>query len=436
MQFPVARETSIDGWDNHDGYGDPPVYDAEIFTPEFYGGGQITEEWTNFGASLSVRARKANQHAVIMDWDTDAINAFLAANADPTQPMTWSLGVYPTGAPPTFDVTIETIESVNDWAEGNGDGSYANFNWEVGTKAATTNFAQTAYTLNEDDVPVLDLENSLPWIDNDTGTGGIDDNQYSILGRADNWSPGLPVSDFINSEMLLQNDLVDALTDATFATVPLDNDLVNAILTDPNNRGVMFGPKDNPTFDNWEIYSRENDGLGGLATELPGPLAAFLEVTYTPGAGPPDGDFDNSGALDAVDINDLTTQSAGGTNPAAYDLNSDALVNDGDVNVWVKDLFNSWIGDANLDGEFNSTDLVDVLASGTYEADVPSVWTSGDFNGDGRTTSTDLVAALADGGYEVGPRGGAAAVPEPGALSLLVTAAIALSGFCLSRRGG
>jgi hypothetical protein len=123
--------------------------------------------------------------------------------------------------------------------------------------------------------------------------------------------------------------------------------------------------------------------------------------------------------LDASDIDDLTTQSASGTNPAAYDLNDDTLVNDGDVNVWVKDLFNSWIGDANLDGEFTSGDLVQVLASGTYEAEIPSAWTTGDFNGDGRTNSTDLVAALADGGYEAGPRAATASVPEPVASWLL-----------------
>jgi hypothetical protein len=60
---------------------------------------------------------------------------------------------------------------------------------------------------------------------------------------------------------------------------------------------------------------------------------------------------------------------------------------------------------------------VDVLASGTYEANVAAVWSTGDFNGDGITNSSDLVVALADGGYEQGPAG-AAAVPEPSALVL------------------
>jgi hypothetical protein len=144
-----------------------------------------------------------------------------------------------------------------------------------------------------------------------------------------------------------------------------------------------------------------------------------------------DGDFDGGGSLDAGDIDDLTAQSAGGLHPAAYDLNSDALVNDQDIGVWIRDLFNSWIGDANLDGEFNSSDLVAVLSSGTYEADVNSVWSTGDFNGDGRTNSGDLVAALSDGGYEVGPRAAVAAVPEPTSSLLLLFGSLL---WCVLRR--
>jgi hypothetical protein len=151
------------------------------------------------------------------------------------------------------------------------------------------------------------------------------------------------------------------------------------------------------------------------------------------GAGPGPGDFNSSGALDAADLDDLTGQSAGGTNPAAYDLNADALVNSTDVQVWVKDLFNSWIGDANLDGQFNSSDLVAVLASGTYEANVDAVWSTGDFNGDGRANSGDLVAALADGGYEVGPRAAAAAVPEPAAIVLCTLGIGVLLARCRRR---
>ena len=43
------------------------------------------------------------------------------------------------------------------------------------------------------------------------------------------------------------------------------------------------------------------------------------------------GDFDGNGVLDAADIDALTSSVAGGTNPSAYDLNSDSKVNVDDV---------------------------------------------------------------------------------------------------------
>ncbi len=141
------------------------------------------------------------------------------------------------------------------------------------------------------------------------------------------------------------------------------------------------------------------------------------------------GDFNGDGVLDAADIDELTRQSASGMNVLAYDVNGDLAVDGDDVGVWVKELFNSWIGDANLDGEFNSSDLVNVLASGTYEAEVDAIWSSGDFNGDGRTNSTDLVTALSDGGYELGLRA-VPAVPEPHGMYWLASASIAIWVCC------
>jgi hypothetical protein len=153
---------------------------------------------------------------------------------------------------------------------------------------------------------------------------------------------------------------------------------------------------------------------GGSQTETGVMYVDDISIAV-PGVAIP-GDYNNNGVLDAPDIDELT-QAPLCCNWVQYDLNNDSFVNLEDISFWVKELFGSWIGDANLDHEFNSSDLVGVLAAGTYETDANAVWTTGDFDGSGRSNSGDLVAALSDGGYELGPP--AAAVPEPGGWLLL-----------------
>ena len=72
-----------------------------------------------------------------------------------------------------------------------------------------------------------------------------------------------------------------------------------------------------------------------------------------------------------------------------------------DVFVWIRDIKESWIGDANLDGTFDSTDLVFVFQAGQFQDDVAgeSTWETGDWNGDGEFDSSDLVLAFGQGGF-------------------------------------
>ena len=85
----------------------------------------------------------------------------------------------------------------------------------------------------------------------------------------------------------------------------------------------------------------------------------------------------------------------------------------------VHDQYGTWMGDANLDGVFDSGDMITVFQAGLYETGAAALWADGDFDGNGAFESGDLVAALADGGYEAGPRPAVAAVPEPSSVILL-----------------
>lgn len=74
------------------------------------------------------------------------------------------------------------------------------------------------------------------------------------------------------------------------------------------------------------------------------------------------------------------------------------------------------LGDSNLDGAFNSTDLVQVFAAGEYEdgVDGNSTWAEGDWNGDLEFNTTDMVDAFQAGTYS----NAAVAVPEPSSILL------------------
>jgi hypothetical protein len=125
---------------------------------------------------------------------------------------------------------------------------------------------------------------------------------------------------------------------------------------------------------------------------------------------PATGDFNNDGKIDVADIDALTAAVISGTNEARFDLNSDQLVNQQDRGIWVEQIMKTWSGDADLDGQFNTHDLVLVFQRGEYEDGVAanSGWSDGDWNGDGEFGSDDLVTALQGGGYQNGPRAVAA----------------------------
>ena len=131
------------------------------------------------------------------------------------------------------------------------------------------------------------------------------------------------------------------------------------------------------------------------------------------------GDYNSDGVVDAMDA-DRQAVEMKAENPdlATFDENGDDKVDGADRTIWVKQHAGTWVGDANLDSEFNSGDLVAVFTAGKYETGEMAGWAEGDWDGDMAFGSGDLVAAFTDGGYEQGPPP-MNAVPEPSGMLLL-----------------
>ena len=148
------------------------------------------------------------------------------------------------------------------------------------------------------------------------------------------------------------------------------------------------------------------------------------------------GDLNTDAVIDAHDIDDLSKRIRQNDGfDFAYDANGDREVSESDRDFWVAQVQQTYFGDANLDGEFNSQDFVTVFQSGTYEQDLSANWADGDWSGDGRFDSQDFVIAFQDGGYEQGPRPSSVAVPEPSTyIQLLIVSLAAM--FNRRSRGG
>ena len=112
-----------------------------------------------------------------------------------------------------------------------------------------------------------------------------------------------------------------------------------------------------------------------------------------------DADFDNNGVVDVADADLVCSGIHAGD--MQFDFNGDGAVNDLDVNLMVSSIFFSKFGDSNLDGAFNSTDLIVVFQANEYEDAIVgnSRWSEGDWNCDSEFDSSDLIRAFQAGDY-------------------------------------
>ena len=138
------------------------------------------------------------------------------------------------------------------------------------------------------------------------------------------------------------------------------------------------------------------------------------------------GDLNNDWMLSAEDANILSIGIKASVFDSALDFNGDNLLDLADLDSWVHDLKGTYVGDANLDGEFNRRDLIELLQAGTFGLDVEAGWAEGDWTGDGRFDRSDIVLALQDGGYGRGGLAAINAIPEPSCALLLLVGVIGI----------
>jgi hypothetical protein len=166
---------------------------------------------------------------------------------------------------------------------------------------------------------------------------------------------------------------------------------------------------DEVLYDDLAPWPQAADGTGASLQRVSGTsygnlAGSWYAATPTPGRpsfGGPRGDFNDDGLVDEVDINLLFAQIRAAVPDVDFDLTGDAMVNETDRDEMILNVLGTTFGDANLDGIFNSSDLVQVFAVGKYEDNAPlnAGWSDGDWNADGDFGTGDLVLAFQQGGY-------------------------------------
>jgi hypothetical protein len=116
---------------------------------------------------------------------------------------------------------------------------------------------------------------------------------------------------------------------------------------------------------------------------------------------PTAGDLNGDGAVDDTDIDMLCGAVRSGQTGDPFELDGDGLVDIRDQRFLVEMILRTSLGDANLDGKFNSTDFVLVFQSAEFEDAVSgnSGWSEGDWNCDGDFGTSDFVVAFQAGRY-------------------------------------
>lgn len=185
---------------------------------------------------------------------------------------------------------------------------------------------------------------------------------------------------------------------------------------------------------------READGPGVTAHVVNGwPEESSLSGSYSHGTrtffgslvpivDPVPGDLVYDQQLNALDIDLLSLAIRSAAPISRFDLNRSGRVEEQDLDMMIRDLIGTSYGDTNLDGRFDSSDLVEAFQCNQYESDaIQHVgWKCGDWDGDGRFASSDLILAFQEGTYE-SLKGTPSVAPEPNSLFLTFMGVLTLA---------
>ena len=192
---------------------------------------------------------------------------------------------------------------------------------------------------------------------------------------------------------------------------------------------------------NVTIFAANDIGGLSFSTTLSGLSAPLVQLTPLSIC-----DVNYSGTCDVDDLNlpsglfsagDIGSGVPVNPNNGHFDLNQDKVIDNNDLDVWLVEAATANAqnrpyvrGDANLDGAFGTSDLIQVFQAGQYEDQIAanSSWESGDWNGDLEFTTADVLAAFQQNGFSA--NASVASVPEPtaGAISLIGFGMVLLAG--------
>lgn len=122
----------------------------------------------------------------------------------------------------------------------------------------------------------------------------------------------------------------------------------------------------------------------------------------------PDGDFNEDGVHDCIDIDMLVAEIVASTNSLAFDLDSNGMVDIADRDLWLAEAGSInlssqstyLIGDANLDGAVDGNDF---LVWNANKFNSVAAWCSGDFSANGVIDGADFLLWNANKFMNAGP---------------------------------